>query len=133
MSNELVPASDLIPFQVRVTEDLLQAVENWRRKQKRIPSVSESIRRLVMMGIEADEEHGPQSEPLFPDVKDGDTIKITVTGTPIRSRDSKVLYVAKRGSHVRRAPNGDGFLVAHPDEQLVWVHFDGTIEEVKPL
>ena len=35
------------PFQMRVSEDFLRAVDDWRRRQKDLPSRAEAIRRLV--------------------------------------------------------------------------------------
>ncbi len=39
------------PFQMRVTEDFLSAVDKWRTKQDDEPSRAEAIRRLVEMGL----------------------------------------------------------------------------------
>ena len=35
------------PFQMRVSEDFLRVVDEWRRRQKDLPSRAEAIRRLV--------------------------------------------------------------------------------------
>ena len=35
------------PFQMRVSEEFLRTVDNWRRRQKELPSRAEAIRRLV--------------------------------------------------------------------------------------
>ena len=40
-------------FNMRVTDEWQQKVDNWRRTQKDIPSRSEAVRRLVEIGIEA--------------------------------------------------------------------------------
>lgn len=40
-------------FNMRVTDDWLGKVDDWRRTQRDIPSRSEAIRRLVEIGIEA--------------------------------------------------------------------------------
>ena len=39
------------PFQMRVSEKFLQAVDRWRRKQPDEPSRAEAIRRLVEAGL----------------------------------------------------------------------------------
>jgi len=38
------------PFQMRVSEAFLRAVDDWRRRQKDLPSRAEAIRRLVELG-----------------------------------------------------------------------------------
>jgi hypothetical protein len=35
------------PFQMRVSEDFLRTVDDWRRRQKDLPSRAEAIRRMV--------------------------------------------------------------------------------------
>ena len=40
-------------FNMRVTNEWLGKVDDWRRSQRDIPSRSEAIRRLVEVGIEA--------------------------------------------------------------------------------
>jgi hypothetical protein len=35
------------PFQMRVSEDFLRMVDDWRRRQNDLPSRAEAIRRLV--------------------------------------------------------------------------------------
>ena len=35
------------PFQMRVSEEFLRTVDDWRRRQKDLPSRAEAIRRLV--------------------------------------------------------------------------------------
>ena len=35
------------PFQMRVSEEFLRLVDDWRRRQKDLPSRAEAIRRLV--------------------------------------------------------------------------------------
>ena len=35
------------PFQMRVSEEFLRMVDDWRRRQKDLPSRAEAIRRLV--------------------------------------------------------------------------------------
>jgi hypothetical protein len=37
----------LSPFQMRVSEDFLHTVDDWRRRQKDLPSWAEAIRRMV--------------------------------------------------------------------------------------
>jgi len=54
-----VGASELKPLQIRVTDDWLDAVDDWRRRQKRIPSVAEAIRQLVSIAVETQaKRHG---------------------------------------------------------------------------
>jgi hypothetical protein len=38
------------PFQMRVSEAFLRTVDDWRRRQKDLPSRAEAIRRLVELG-----------------------------------------------------------------------------------
>ena len=46
---ELYPVKKVIGFE----HNMLSAIENWRRKQTPIPTVSEAIRRLVELGLKA--------------------------------------------------------------------------------
>ncbi len=41
------PKADTKPVTLRVPQDLLDAIDNWRRTQKDLPSRTEAIRRLV--------------------------------------------------------------------------------------
>jgi hypothetical protein len=41
------------PFQMRVTEDFLKTIDQWRAKQDDEPSRAEAIRRLVELGLKA--------------------------------------------------------------------------------
>jgi hypothetical protein len=41
------------PFQMRVSEHFLEAVDKWRSKQDDEPSRAEAIRRLVEVGLKA--------------------------------------------------------------------------------
>ena len=47
------PLSKPKQFNMRVHDEWLEKVDEWRRTQKNIPSRSEAIRRLVEIGIEA--------------------------------------------------------------------------------
>jgi len=47
-------AEDLRPFQFRYHDEWMTRVDNWRRKQKEIPSRAEAIRRLVEIGLAAE-------------------------------------------------------------------------------
>ena len=38
------------PFQMRVSDGFLRLVDDWRRRQKDLPSRAEAIRRLVELG-----------------------------------------------------------------------------------
>lgn len=40
-------------FQMRVSPDWLETIDDWRRQQPDIPSRAEAIRRLVDKGLEA--------------------------------------------------------------------------------
>jgi len=46
---ETHPVKKVIGF----TEEMIEAVENWRARQKPVPNVSEAIRRLVELGLKA--------------------------------------------------------------------------------
>jgi hypothetical protein len=39
------------PFQMRVSEGFLRTVDDWRRRQKDLPSRAEAIRRLVELAV----------------------------------------------------------------------------------
>jgi hypothetical protein len=39
-------------FQMRVSEDFLRMIDDWRRKQPDLPSRAETIRRLVEQALE---------------------------------------------------------------------------------
>ena len=39
------------PFQMRVSEEFLRMVDDWRRRQKDLPSRAEAIRRLVELAV----------------------------------------------------------------------------------
>jgi hypothetical protein len=41
-------------LQMRVTEDFVRKIDDWRRKQPDLPSRTEAIRRLVEFGLEAE-------------------------------------------------------------------------------
>ena len=43
-------------FRVVFDHALAEQLENWRRRQPRIPTVAEGIRRLVARGIASDED-----------------------------------------------------------------------------
>jgi hypothetical protein len=38
-------------FQMRVSEEFLRAIDDWRRKQPDLPARAEAIRRLVEAGL----------------------------------------------------------------------------------
>jgi hypothetical protein len=44
---EIYPVKKVIGFE----QDMLDAIDDWRRKQKPIPTVSDAIRRLVELGL----------------------------------------------------------------------------------
>jgi hypothetical protein len=39
------------PFQMRVSEGFLRTVDDWRRRQRDLPSRAEAIRRLVELAV----------------------------------------------------------------------------------
>jgi metal-responsive CopG/Arc/MetJ family transcriptional regulator len=45
-----------IRFEVRLPPDLGDEIDDWRRKQKDIPSRAEAARRLIECGIEAEKQ-----------------------------------------------------------------------------
>jgi len=47
------PETHPIKKVVGFSEEMIEAVENWRAKQKPVPNVSEAIRRLVALGLKA--------------------------------------------------------------------------------
>jgi len=58
-------------FQMRVSEDFLEAIDGWRRTQPDIPARSEAIRRLVELGLEKSAAKlgvgaGPVAEQVAP-------------------------------------------------------------------
>ena len=46
---ETHPVKKLIGF----TEDMIEAIETWRAKQRPVPNMSEAIRQLVALGLKA--------------------------------------------------------------------------------
>jgi hypothetical protein len=46
---ETHPVKKIIGF----SEEMIEAVEKWRAKQKPVPNLSEAIRRLVELGLKA--------------------------------------------------------------------------------
>jgi hypothetical protein len=47
------------PFQLRVSEEFLRKLDEWRRQQPDIPSRAESIRRLIEMGMKMPKHGAP--------------------------------------------------------------------------
>jgi hypothetical protein len=47
------------PFQMRVSEEFLRKLDEWRRQQPDIPSRAESIRRLIEMGMKMPKHGAP--------------------------------------------------------------------------
>jgi hypothetical protein len=47
----VMPATATMPVQVRLHQNLLEAIENWRREQESIPSRPEAIRRLLQQRL----------------------------------------------------------------------------------
>jgi hypothetical protein len=54
---ELYPVKKVIGFE----QQMLDQVEKWRRRQNPIPTVSESIRRLVELGLTVKAKPGKRS------------------------------------------------------------------------
>ena len=50
---EIYPVKKVIGFD----QEMLDAIDKWRRRQTPIPSVSEAIRRLVEAGLKATSKH----------------------------------------------------------------------------
>ncbi len=46
-------------LQMRVSEEFLRQIDEWRRQQPDLPSRSEAIRRLVQLGLEASIPRNP--------------------------------------------------------------------------
>ena len=66
MSNAIVSNEGMTPFQIRITDDWRQSIDDWRRKQPKIPTVAEAIRRLVEIGLQAENIATPMT-PSFAD------------------------------------------------------------------
>lgn len=49
------------PFQMRVTEEFLRTIDDWRRMQPDEPSRAEAIRRLVQQAVQAKEAKSRRS------------------------------------------------------------------------
>lgn len=49
------------PFQMRVTEEFLRMIDNWRRKQPDEPSRAEAIRRLVEQAVKGSDARSRKS------------------------------------------------------------------------
>lgn len=47
---------------MRVNDDFLRIIDDWRRKQEDLPSRTESVRRLVELGLAAKTSHEPYSK-----------------------------------------------------------------------
>lgn len=47
-----MPEEKTKPFQMRVSPEWLETIDNWRRTQPDIPSRAEAIRRLVEKGLD---------------------------------------------------------------------------------
>jgi hypothetical protein len=57
-----MPLTNDRTFQMRVTDDFLRQIDDWRRVQPDLPSRSEAIRRLTELGLRA--AIYPKSEKL---------------------------------------------------------------------
>ena len=57
------PESHPVKKVIGFTEEMIDAVETWRAKQKPVPNVSEAIRRLVELGLKVKTEAKPVRRP----------------------------------------------------------------------
>jgi len=48
-----LPSDRCVKKVIGFTEEMIEAVEGWRAKQKPVPNLSEAIRRLVEFGLKA--------------------------------------------------------------------------------
>jgi len=55
MSTQTESSPKIRTFQMRVTDDWLAYIDEWRRSQPDLPSRSEAIRRLVEIGLNESE------------------------------------------------------------------------------
>lgn len=48
-----MPRPETLPVKklLRFDEEMLEAIDDWRRKQKPIPNVSDAIRQLIELGL----------------------------------------------------------------------------------
>jgi hypothetical protein len=46
--------SDKIAIQFRAKRDLFNRLENWRRAQRRIPPLADTVRKLIERGLDAE-------------------------------------------------------------------------------
>ena len=55
ISDNLMPRPELFPVKkvIGFDQEMLDAIDGWRRRQTPIPSVSEAIRQLVELGLKA--------------------------------------------------------------------------------
>ena len=64
---------DFKPFQIRVTDEWLAVVDNWRRRQRKIPSIAGAIRSLVERGLEAESQKKEPPTPELSEILEADT------------------------------------------------------------
>lgn len=57
------PAVHTLTKLVRMSPELIDAVTEWRRRQSQLPSESEAIRRLVEIGLQADQQPAEETKP----------------------------------------------------------------------
>jgi hypothetical protein len=50
---------ETVVMQARIRGALLEDVEGWRRRQKRVPHYSETLRQLLRIGVDADRRREP--------------------------------------------------------------------------
>jgi len=51
---------DVRPYQIRLSAAFWKRVDEWRRLQPEIPARAEAIRRLVEIGLVAEQQHKPK-------------------------------------------------------------------------
>lgn len=54
----LNPASETRRLQLKITAEEIQAIEDWRYAN-RVPTLSEAVRRLIVVGLEMTQEGDP--------------------------------------------------------------------------
>jgi hypothetical protein len=54
------PTASKRPYHFSATEDFWKKVDDWRRDQSDLPTRAESLRRLVIIGIDHDKKYPPK-------------------------------------------------------------------------
>jgi len=93
--SELYPVKKIIGF----TQQMLDALEKWRAKQKPIPTASEAIRRMVEKGLASAQQAGPRG-------KEATSKASKMAGREIDRLSDQSAPVAVRKSRKRRLLKG---------------------------